>query len=50
MIVVDGSRGYVHAPHSGHAPRQGGQLFMLGDHHLEVVMDTGSRVTLRAPR
>lgn len=42
MIVVDGSRGYVHAPHSGHAPRQGGQTGASApspDGGLEIFLD-----------
>lgn len=36
-FLLYGSRGHVHVPHSDHAPRHGGELFMLGDHHLELV-------------
>ena len=36
-FLIYGSRGHVHAPHTDHAPRHGGELFMLGDYHVEVV-------------
>ena len=37
--------GHAHAAHSDHGPRHGGHLFMLGDHHLELV-ERGDTVEL----
>jgi hypothetical protein len=35
--LVYGTSSHSHAPHADHAPRHGGDLFMLGDYHVEVV-------------
>ena len=36
-FLIYGPRGHVHLPHTDHAPRHGGELYMLGDYHVEVV-------------
>jgi hypothetical protein len=36
-----GSRGHGGALHMDHAPHHGGQLLMLGNHHLEIVEKGG---------